>query len=180
MNYHPYADHLNELITANNFNYFVVDSGVNGETTTAMRERLVAELNKRRYEACIIMGGTNDLGRWEPGVIAQGNLKFLHETALKSVKYTISMTVPCATLDSKTESEQYGKYQENKKNLNVLIKKMAEENDRIGLVDLYEEMHVDKYEDLKMVWDDRLHFTPFGYDQIAELVFPKLKSLLEK
>jgi lysophospholipase L1-like esterase len=184
MEYHPYSIILNKHLEENNLSdkYFVYDSGVNGETSLSMRSRINLELETCKYEIVIILAGTNDLGRYKSEDIC-ANLKAIHETALKTCKYTIAVTVPCATLDAKSEEEDWGKYQNNKKMLNLMIKEFVEQNDRIELVDLYEIMNVNSYtteEEVKKIWDDRLHFTPHGYDTFAGAVWPVLQKLLAK
>jgi len=70
LKYHPYSIKINKLLEENNFNYEVIDSGINGEGTVSMLDRIktffeVSENSQEmafKFSLVIIYAGANDLG----------------------------------------------------------------------------------------------------------------------
>ncbi|KAL0489122.1 arylesterase [Acrasis kona] len=171
--YHPYTSFIEEKLTGEFKDHSVYTTGVNGETTTRMLNRLPKELEVSNFKVAIILCGTNDIGVVEADAIFE-NIKALHQIALQKVKYTVALTIPCAVMDKKPSV-----FLNRKTKVNQMIRDFAQQNDRVELVDIFSELHINNHNE-KDIWDDNLHFTPEGYRRIGEAVWNELQHVLKK
>ncbi len=177
-NYHPYAIKMNKLLEENNFNCKVIDSGLNGEVTKHMLDRIKSffEGDNLIYKLShvIIYAGANDLGYLSHDKIAN-NIIALHKYVLDRGVPTILITLPENKCD-----EMYDFYGEKRHKTNELLKEMGNKIENLTICDLdslikYKSM---KKSDKKKYWDDHVHYTPDGYDLIGEILFNTIKNLL--
>ncbi|KAG2383685.1 hypothetical protein C9374_004356 [Naegleria lovaniensis] len=192
LEYHPYSIKLSSLLS--NFNnkqalYHVEPFGVNGERTDQMKLRLGQILNyylPGTYQGIIIIGGTNDLPACTSDVTI-GNLISMYEQGLMNdhFKFVVACSIPSSALDLKSQTENsvlMKEYSKKKSEVNYAIREYVEKsrNSKLIFVDLMEELNYCKCtdEERNRYWDDPLHFTPEGYDRIADILFEKLKNFL--
>ena len=180
--FHPYSQRLSNLFASIGSPVQIDTQGVSGEKVVpSMVQRLAKILQQTGpdyYDCIIILGGTNDLG-WgqtaEP--IYNEGLKLLYDQVLRTKARLVVMTV-IENRVNRPDNEQ----DEPRQHLNQLIRQYATthpEKNRIYLVDIAQEIRFhnipDPQEGLKL-WDDYIHFTPAGYDRIADLIFRSLTA----
>ena len=172
---HPYAIELRKLLHRDNRT--VIVSGISGESSEHMVQRIHKVLQTTKPTVAIILGGTNELG--PPHVTAEmilNNLKRIHhqvlETSLKINKpvYTIAMTIPFCDWGGKEGLQK-------RLDVNAGLREFASKcSERIQLIDL-ENIYDQKDVNNKVYWSpDRVHFSPKGYDGIGKLIYEKLAS----
>ena len=178
--FHPYSKKLTELLNAeNNTNtYNVYNEGVSGECVyQEMTGRMPLILQKYKpLDLVIILGGTNDLNQMN---CSERNLfehiKQLHDMAHEAGAKTVAITVP----DSNVASMPIRKTREAIwKALNEKIRAYAEKRDDVILCDLAAELPYRALnEDERLeYWDDNLHYTPRGYDRMAEIIYDSIQG----
>ena len=181
--FHPYTMRLAELFRVNGKdNVELVNRGLSGETVhPEMTTRLPAILSKESpFNFAIILGGTNDLASLSAAKKAGlfENIKTLHEMAHENGVKTCALTIPNASFDVLPSFAEYVNYKEE---VNEKIKEFAAKNsDMICLCDLSSKLPMFGVSDehLSKYWDDDLHFTPQGYDRMAELIFKAIKDFV--
>lgn len=75
---------------------------------------------------------------------------------------------------------QFGAYHKNKQQTNALLKQRVAEHKNMTIVDLAEEMNflTMTVQERAALWDDALHFTPAGYDRMAQIIFDQVSKYL--
>jgi lysophospholipase L1-like esterase len=178
LKYHPYSIKMNKLFLENNIDYNVIDSGVNGEVTKTMLERIKTFFEKENFifefSHVIIFAGTNDLGSVSSDKIAE-NILNLHKYVLEKGVKSVLITLPENECDS-----MYDFYSEKRKKVNEILRREAENIQNLAVCDLDKLI---KYNSInkserKKYWDDHLHFTAEGYDLIGENIFNTVKNLI--
>lgn len=177
--YHPYTNKFNSLLVENEFeNYKAFPSGVNGETTKSMLDRLktfFGESSKSpfKYSIIIIFAGINDLGYSSADKIVE-NIMELHNIARNGgVNFTVLVTLPENECD-----KIYSFYTERRQEANDFFRSKVKGTENVFLCDLDKEIKFSSMskEDKEKYWDDGLHFSPAGYDLIGEILFNTLKE----
>jgi len=132
------------------------------------------------YKACIIIGGTNDLGNknFSYGDISE-NLITMYDYCLEQadIEVVVVCSIPSSPLDGRHDEWYVSK--------KALVNKAIEEyattkktEKKIVFVDLMNGLNFNNCnpEEQKLYWDDNLHFTPTGSDKLAEIIFNTLVS----
>lgn len=191
---HPYTVRLQQLLLQylKQCDFQVENVGIYGEfAQNEMTTRLPNVLHEKGpYDVVIILGGTNDLGA---EIFQDGDEKTifeaiqdLHRTSLASGAKTILLTIPESDYIyenmGKDGSSYVGKQGEKARIvINEMLRQFANETTGVTLCDLDKELpHTSlSKEDRLKYWDDGLHYTPQGYDRMAEIIFDKLENLMQ-
>ena len=174
--FHPYSDKLLELLNSKKKDgeeYYIFNEGVSGECVyQQMSNRLPDLLNKHKpLDLVIILGGTNDLHKHDcDNINLFGSIKGMHVMCHRAGIKTVAITIP---------DSRYPKQKDEWKEVNKKIRDYAEENsDKVLLFDLARSLPYRTLDegDQEKVWDDNLHFTPLGYDIMAQLIFDTIRG----
>eukprot|EP00118_Oscarella_pearsei_P009156 m.51137 g.51137 ORF g.51137 m.51137 type:complete len:224 (+) comp34117_c0_seq3:464-1135(+) len=174
--FHPYSKHLQELLSVDHPNLKIVTEGVSGEKASDMNTRLAVLLRERQYDWVIILGGTNDLAYdAKPKALAE-TIFLLHSMCHKVGARTVAITIPECAIERKESGESLG---EAKNAVNNLIRDFALKSDgKVLLADLWAEIPCVSLskEEQEKYWDDHLHFSPAGYDKMADIIYKVFKN----
>jgi len=122
------------------------------------------------YTYGIIFGGTNDLGMNIQNTKIATNLRLMCQYLLKEAKMktVFVITIPNCVADAHNE-----KYHARKLELNDMIIQLPCTDSNIVIIDLYQKLDYLQLDELerKRLWCDTLHFTPAGYDLLAEIIY---------
>ena len=188
--FHPFTNNVYALLTKNNQEIKVINSGISGETITVdMMKRLPIVLdNHTQCDILIIQGGTNDILQFP----ALKTTLHLYQNLLKLIEISVERKIPKvlvlttmegyfvksdgATMDQKTSN--YLRVDFNQK-IRQNIEQMSTNSTKVCICDM--EKHFPMFNlsenDMKMFWDDFLHPNACGYDQMGEIIFERLKTL---
>lgn len=175
--YHPYSIKLNQLLKENNFNYEAIPSGINGETTDKMIDRieyLLADNSKIKFNIVIIYAGANDM-HFRSAVEIAKNIISIHKLVIESGLKSILVTLPENEVD-----DIYKWYGEKRVEINEILKKEIKNLPNILLCDLDQELKYSKMkkDEKKLIWDDNIHYTPEGYNLLGNIIFKSLNNFL--
>ncbi|KAG2497736.1 hypothetical protein HYH03_004470 [Edaphochlamys debaryana] len=179
MGFHPYSQKLTELFGQAGVDVKVHQHGVSGECVVGgMGDRLPlvlqqTELEGKRYEWAVVLGGINDLGYGATARRTYGGLKELYGMCHAHGARVLALT--CL----QTAWTKPGEVDERSK-LNDLIRDAPKEMPYVKVADLEAALPYpsDSDKEGQACWDDGLHLTPKGYDVIAQVVFDALKDSL--
>lgn len=186
LSYHPYTIRLSALLSSIGASVQIDNKGISGEQVVPWMvqrlERALAHAGPEGYDWTIILGGTNDLAYRRPAErIFHEGLKLMYDQVLRTSSQLVVMTVIENGIHSPDNVED-----KPRQDLNVLIRDFAAthaEKHRIHLVDLAQAIpyhSLPNMEQQKMVWDDAVHLTPYGYDQMAENIFRAIQDKLKQ
>ncbi|KAG8530985.1 uncharacterized protein KY384_004342 [Bacidia gigantensis] len=171
--FHPYSRRLRQRLQQSfpssepsiHVNALPGDYVLNGKYMARLRPQLARD-TPRPYDWIIVQGGGNDLivGA-KPGQVFDA-LKKIWRTALDSGAKVLALTVTETSDRSDQTSARY-------KALNDLIIGHQEENFYVADVCSAIPWPKEKAE-VHKIWDDGLHFTPFGYDMLGDAIANKL------
>jgi len=168
--FHPYSIKLEKLLEPHG-KFQVFEFGESGEKTSAMEKRLPTLLSQK-YRWVIILGGTNDLGIRSSDQIFS-SISRLHSMVHKKGAKSLVLTIPHC-LESPSVITQ------KREEINKRLREMVKSSDCMALVDLEYSIDPTKMtkEEIEELYDDQLHFTPKGYDKMAELIYETLTRWL--
>lgn len=147
---------------------FVVNAGVNGDSTDGMLWRFGRAVAPERPDVVVVWGGINDLGAARDTEQVMGNLAKLYESSIK-----IGATPVACTLTPTRRTSP------NMMRLNDMIRAHAAEKGVI-LADLFPRL-ADKEGNLMQEYsDDGAHLTQAGYRRVAEVILTALAPIVEK
>ena len=134
-------------------------------------------LTSTQYTHVVILAGTNDLhtlrhaGGHRSAEDVVEDVKTLHKRALASGARTLALTVPQPAFESVRPQIALGRGE-----INDGLRMFAEASVNVSLVDLELALpHLNASEaERQRLWDDGLHLTPAGYDQLADAVYDAL------
>jgi lysophospholipase L1-like esterase len=176
MKYHPYSIKMNSLLEEDKFNYTVIDSGINGEQTESMVERIQQEIQSSgvKFHTVILYAGVNDLGFRSAESILENILTIHTYVTEQRIKFII-LSLPENKCDTKFKF-----IKEKRRALNHSIRSVSKEKENFYLCDLDTEIQYSKMtkEEKSKYWDDQVHYSPEGYDLLGEIIFNKIKSLI--
>jgi len=145
---------------------FVVNAGVNGESTEGMLWRFSLAVIAEKPDAVIVWGGINDLGAARDPEQVMGNLAKLYESCRE-----IGATPVACTLTPTRRTNP------NMRRLNDMISAHASEKGLI-LADLFPGL-ADTEGNLRQEYsDDGAHLTQAGYRRVAEIILHALTPLI--
>ena len=142
---------------------FVLNSGVNGDTTDGMIWRFGRAVASEKPDAVIVWGGINDLGAARSPDAVMGNLVNLYAKCgeIEATPVACTLTPTCRTSHSILR-------------LNDKIRANATKNG-VALADLYYGL-ADGEGNLREEYsDDGVHLTQMGYRRVAEAILEKLE-----
>ena len=184
--YHPYAKHLSKLFESVRVPVVINQKGVSGERAVpVMVQRLVTLLgsNDSFYDWILILAGTNDLGsRLSAADIFEQGLKSMYEMVLHRTSANTKLVV--MTILRINFYPQGHKIDKKREALNEMIRDYAMNHGVSGRVFLVDLDKVIQYHSMKdtgerdVIWDDGVHLTPAGYDQMAAEIFKVMKRNL--
>ena len=189
--FHPYTIKLQKLINdkikrANSELSIVVKNfGISGERLRkSMKDRLRRVIASTNPDVVIILGGTNDLLDMEKEVSANNyatqtneliqDIKSLHlECHYKGIP-TAALSIPETAIDDRDQNATVSLM---RRIINREMEDFANRSQtRTIFVDISTETdrkHNRKY------WDDGVHFTPMGYDRVAEIIFKGIGQMIK-
>jgi lysophospholipase L1-like esterase len=141
-----------------------------------MVKRLENLLIKSDYDWIIILGGTNDLAnRKSAEEIFNEGLKLMYDMVIQHKNKKIKLA-PMTVIENGCYL-QGDIHDQQRQYLNKMIRNYVEnyqEQQRICLIDLDKYIPFYSIEDINqrnIIWDDLVHLTPHGYDQMANFIF---------
>ena len=153
----------------------IKNHGRSGERTREIKDRLKFVLSrekKHHFKYATLLSGLNDIGEihdlQELGQLVVDDIKQMCSMLRKhGCKFIFLMTLPICPLDLELEW-----YRNIKKWLNARIRKECGKMDGVVLVDLARNstMIATKENQKQLFWD-HLHYTPQGYDLLADILF---------
>ena len=134
-------------------------------------------LTSTPYTHVVILAGTNDLhtlrhaGGHRSAEDVVDDVTTLHKRALASGARTLALTVPQPAFESIRPQMALGRGE-----INGGLRRFAEATQNVSLLDLDIALpHLNASEaERQRLWDDGLHLTPAGYDQLADAVYDAL------
>jgi lysophospholipase L1-like esterase len=183
---HPYSINLTNLFSSSNIPVIIDQQGISGDRVVpSMVKRLENLLKKSTYDWIIILGGTNDLG-WGKSAdqIFNEGLKLMYDMVLQRTNNKTKL-VAMTVIERGFYSPQ-DVHDQQRQNLNKMISNYVEnfpDQTRICLVDLDKLIPFHSIQDINQrnsIWDDMIHLTPAGYDQMAYFIFQEIYKKLNK
>ncbi len=146
---------------------FVVNAGVNGDSTDGMLKRFERDVSVERPDIVVIWGGVNDLGAGRKPEYVIGNLLKIYEMTRASGVEPVACTLTPMRRTSNAMRE-----------LNELIRaNCATTGTR--LADLFPQL-ADADGNLKPEYsDDGAHLTALGYGLVAKIVYDAIRPILD-
>uniref|UniRef100_A0A6B2LKP0 SGNH hydrolase-type esterase domain-containing protein n=1 Tax=Arcella intermedia TaxID=1963864 RepID=A0A6B2LKP0_9EUKA len=164
-NTHPYSIALQRCVdTSGASRYTIETAGVPGETSGELVVRAEGLAKAGRYEAVVVLSGTNDIGEATSAQIV-ANLQQIYAHFERAGSKLVLVTVP----DS---SHQIDWVIQKRNEVNAAIRAYCAAKAHT-LVDLSAQLPYSRE-----YWDDALHLNPTGYDRMGELIFAQLKELI--
>ncbi|CAF1083475.1 unnamed protein product [Rotaria sordida] len=184
--YHSYAKHLSELFASVQIPVIIDVKGISGERVVPMmiqRLETLLERNAVSYDWILILGDTNDLasGRSATKIFEQG-LKAMYEMVLHRTPVTTKL--PVMTLMEVGCYPSTHKNDKKRRALKQMIRDYVTNHsipERVCLVDLDKAIQyhsISNIEERNLIWDDDIHLTPAGCDQMATIIFEAVKKKL--
>lgn len=149
----------------------VREIGRDGDITENMVKRLSNFLGKNddKWDIIAVMGGTNDIAkRWNPKDVIK-NLKSLLSLAKDHGAKTVAMTVPRTKIEKKSDF-----FITNKHSVNTMLRGKEFGLSYDCLLDVGKLIAPGTERNFQDLYDDKIHFTPVGYDRIADIMFDLL------
>jgi len=162
----PYADFLNEKMTANGRSVRFLVKGISGELTSEMVSRFYRDVIQHKPDYVVILGGTNDLGWGVPLDEIVKNLTNMYEGALSNEIKPVGVTIPSI--------RDFDFLIPQRVDLNNQIKTVCKSLN-IPCVDLFTASSEPETFRLAQEYsNDGLHLTTEGYRLLADLLYDKV------
>ena len=187
--HHPYSTTLQERFDIQTYKrsgailiFEVHNAGIPGERAV---DQMLPRLNqilrntKTKYSWVIILGGTNDLGKYRDSS-AMGDyttifhaLVELHNMTHKYGARSVAVTIPDRECIGAGTCYYLKKTQYK---VNELLRGFVTLNkERVILADLASLITLPRD---KTLWSDFVHFTPTGYDKMAHIIFSSMRDFV--
>eukprot|EP00029_Vermamoeba_vermiformis_P003133 TRINITY_DN13502_c0_g1_i1.p1 TRINITY_DN13502_c0_g1~~TRINITY_DN13502_c0_g1_i1.p1 ORF type:complete len:205 (-),score=2.93 TRINITY_DN13502_c0_g1_i1:465-1079(-) len=172
---HPYSEKLLQLISSDfpDIAVQITQNGKKGETSGSMVSRLTKLLKKdQHYDIAIILAGTNDNFLTEATYF---NLEQMHKICTNNNSIVIMASLPPAEYDTRPNSPWI--LASNKK-INDFISQLVPNK---HFIDLANELpfHSLTESEKDRLWSDHLHPSAAGYDLMADVIYKKLKMVIQ-
>ena len=168
----PYTSQLEALIRqrvaarGSGIQAFVVNAGINGDSTDGMLVRFDRSVAAERPEAVIVWGGINDLFSGRGPEYVAANLAELYVRCRQIAAEPVACTVSPTSMPSPKTME-----------LNSLIKDICH-REKIPLADIWAVLSEAGGTLRHEYSDDGAHLSPSGYGVVAKIVYATLEPLL--
>lgn len=141
--------------------------GMPGDLASLMARRLERVLNLYRFDASVILAGTNDLGMGS-------SVLFVFESLQELWNLCISRDLPVVSCTIPPIGSVYPPLQRAQEQLNTLVRDYCKEHNRMICVDLFAELATpDGLLYTSYDSGDGLHLSMDGYRKIGEAVWEK-------
>ena len=196
---HPYTILLERLLSNDSgikHFYSVVNAGINGQRAKQIKKRLIKHLSEEfLFDLVIILAGTNDYldilrnSKSRKQNFEQHNLicyelanqiLSLHTLCHSHSVKTALLTIP----EVKNERFNGSHFRRNKvcrEIINAKLEQFTEQHSKntilVDLADFVSKVS-DNVKESKTFWADGVHFTPIGYDKMAEFVYASISRYL--
>ena len=189
--FHPYTIKLQKLINDkikrlnSQLTVVVKNFGISGERLRkSMRDRLHRVIALTNPDFVIILGGTNDLLDMEKEISAndfavQANelirdLKALHLYCHDKEIPTIALSIPETAIDDRDYNATVSLMRR------IINKEMEDFANRSQTRTIFVDISTDTgRKHNRNYWDDGVHFTPMGYDRVAEIIFKEIGQVIK-
>jgi lysophospholipase L1-like esterase len=187
--YHPYLIHLADLFSSSKIPVVIDGQGKIGErvvpTMVKRLKTLLFKDNNSFYDWVIILGGTNDsVNRTSAEMIFNQGLKLMYDMVLQQTNGKTKLAVMTVIENGYYSPEHTDDTERHI--LNGLIRNYVEnceDQDRICLIDLDKYIPYHSFQDINQqnaIWDDFIHLTPKGYDQMANCIFEQISNKINQ
>ncbi|XP_057301940.1 uncharacterized protein LOC130636286 [Hydractinia symbiolongicarpus] len=188
--FHPYTTRLQTLLSKTFHHVEVTNAGISGNRVKDIRLRLRKQLKTKPYKLVLILAGTNDyiyiVKKIKRNVAdfkhfthsvkqIANNIEELHSICHKERIRTAVITIPPIQLEH--QARIFTRYRSF---INSLLKQYAESHRNVTVfIDLAASIEKQSSGENEMkLWDDNVHFTPEGYDKMADIIYDALKDYL--
>ncbi|CAF1482089.1 unnamed protein product [Adineta steineri] len=183
--FHPYTLRLSQLLRSSFETVDINNAGVSGEAilsgTMLPRLKQLLSSAKNKYDWVLILAGTNDTVRdQQKASIIFDTYKLLINECHKHEARVLAMTLP-ETVFPRDYPLDLQRQEFNRLLKEELISKNNDNNsDNIVVLDVDKLLpqHSLSQNERQQIWDDELHLTPKGYDQLGQLIYDALKPYL--
>eukprot|EP01129_Flabellula_baltica_P006556 TRINITY_DN2469_c0_g1_i1.p1 TRINITY_DN2469_c0_g1~~TRINITY_DN2469_c0_g1_i1.p1 ORF type:complete len:227 (-),score=32.26 TRINITY_DN2469_c0_g1_i1:37-717(-) len=186
----PFTSYLQTLLTTrfSHLHFTIENCGLPGFTSEEIKQAIttthhghtkIPYLEQHTFHIVTLLAGTNDLGRnYETPRIVE-SLQSLYDCILSSDSdlVLIVMSIPESCNGDAVYCEKRGVVNES-------IREYADERDRVDFVDLCASVPFsgDSYYpyDRDAMWMyDGLHFSPNGYQRMAQLIYTQVENIIQ-
>ena len=185
--FHPYTKQLEKRLPGGH-KFKVINSGISGERVPSMKGRLKVILKDKSMNLkngiIIILGGTNDcldMIRQRKNNTLMQDIKNtvrilleMHELCRKNNVLSVVITIPPVT-----RGEFFEKFNKVRGLVNRELIIYSSKNKQTTLFADFGHF-VDNLIGNKQFWDDGLHYTPHGYDEMGNFIFEQIKKNLTR
>ncbi|CAF1333485.1 unnamed protein product [Adineta steineri] len=180
--FHPYTIRLSQLLRSSFETVDINNAGVSGEAilsgTMLPRLKQLLSSAKNKYDWVLILAGTNDTIRdQQKASIIFDTYKLLINECHKHEARVLAMTLP-ETVFPRDYPLDVQRQEFNRLLKEELISKNNSDNIVVLDVDKLLPQHSLSQNERQQIWDDELHLTPKGYDQLGQLIYDALKPYL--
>ncbi|CAF1353636.1 unnamed protein product [Adineta steineri] len=180
--FHPYTIRLSQLLRSLFETVDINNAGVSGEAilsgTMLPRLKQLLSSAKNKYDWVLILAGTNDTVRdQQKASIIFDTYKLLINECHKHEARVLAMTLP-ETVFPRDYPLDVQRQEFNRLLKEELISKNNINNIVVLDVDKLLPQHSLSQNERQQIWDDELHLTPKGYDQLGQLIDDALKPYI--
>ena len=151
----------------------VANRGIGGDVSRGLLFRFEEDVLALHPKAIIILIGINDLTARQPAAATLANLRAILE--MKRIRQPDVPVVLCTVPPSANPKAPIDERQ--RRFLNQGLRQLANENQRVSLVDLYAAtVTSDGTPDLRYFQQDQLHFSSAGHERWKEVLQPVLQK----
>ncbi len=144
-------------------------------------ETLLFKTKHRHYDWIIILGGTNDVGCGSSAeTMFNEGLKPMYDMVMnyreRKTKLIVMTIIENGYFSPEDDRDK------DRQQLNEMIRHYvvsSKDQERVYLVDLDKAIRYHNINDLnerEIIWDDKIHLKPDGYDRMALLIFETIKN----
>ncbi len=173
--HHAYAIELSKKVNSLAMN--VTESGIDGEKTFPMVERLAALLPEiKNLRVVMILGGTNDIFHAGTSKTILANLLSMH----KMVHQLSTPTAPVFTVAIAVPQSQWTVHHKIRLQLNSELHQYAAHCPFTEYLDMDPVLNITLTENKPLWSSDGLHLSALGYDKMGGLLYESLGALARR
>lgn len=188
--FYPYTTRLQALLSKTFHHVEVTNAGISGNRVKDIRLRLRKQLKTKQYKLVLILAGTNDyiymvkktrrnvadFKHFTHSVRQIANdIEELHNICHKERIRTAVINIPPIQLEN--QARIFPRYRSF---INSSLKQYAETHRNMTVfIDLAASIQKKSSGENEMkLWDDNVHFTPYGYDKMADIIYDAIRDHL--